>query len=321
MASLLPYDMKKIAFICLLAGLSACGKEQINLVWEQQSSGTSHTISALHFLDADTGYAVGGDTWYHGFALHTIDGGKNWTMDSIANKQLFALDFNESGEGVAAGIDGYVFERKPSSPNWNFFRYPVWAFYRGVAHSADATLLVGGVAYKNGTIVRLDADFQIDTLTEFEPELDAACFVDAQTAMAVGYGLVLRSEDGGRTWTTLPINGDHFLAIHFPSPKVGYIVGFAGTILKTEDGGKTWSKIRNGGGVWVRSIPLRALHFIDEETGYLAGEKGLVWKTSNGGENWTALEGLPEVDYYDIHVIGRDGWLVGENGVLIHFRD
>ncbi|MBK7408486.1 MAG: hypothetical protein IPL49_02385 [Saprospirales bacterium] len=313
--------MKKIACFFLAATFFGCGKEKIPLLWEQQDSGTSYDISAVHFLDSDTGFAVGGASWYYGVSLTTTNGGKTWVADSMANKQLFALDFNEKGEGVAAGIDGYVFSRQVQDMNWSFYRYPVWEFYRGVAHNEETTLLVGGEAYKSGMIVRLDANFQLDTLSEFDVELDAVCFVDDQVAIAVGYGLVLRSEDGGRSWFPLPVDGDHFRAIHFPSEKVGYIVGYAGTILKTEDGGKIWKNIRNGGGIWVSNVPFRALFFVDEATGYLAGEKGIVWKTSNGGVDWAALEGLPEMDYYDVHVIGHEGWLVGEQGAIIHFQD
>lgn len=314
--------MKKIALsFVLVASLCSCGKEKIELIWEQQPSKTEYAIQAVHFLDAKRGYAVGGDSWYYGLSLVTTDGGKTWVADSIANKLLMGLDFNHAGEGVAAGIDGYVFSRREQDPNWSFYRFPVWDFYRGVAHSETATLLVSGAAYQDGKIARLNSSFQLDTVSEFDLELDAVSFVDEQVAIAVGYGLVLRSEDGGRSWQVLPVDGDHFRAVHFPSEKVGYVVGYAGAILKSVDGGKTWEKLRNGGGIWVPNVPFRAVFFVDEETGYLAGEKGIVWKTVNGGADWAVLEGLPEVDYYDLHVIGKEGWLAGEKGTIIHFRE
>jgi len=312
---------RKMIFSLALAVAVSCGKEKIEPVWERQESHTVYDISAIRFWDGQRGVAVGGDSWYYGVSLVTEDGGGTWVADSMANKQLFALDINEEGEAVAAGIDGYVFRRGKHDANWSFFRYPVWEFYRGVAHSEDATLIVGGQAYKSGMIVRLDGEFQLDTLSEFDVELDAVCFVDDQVAIAAGYGLVLRSEDGGRSWAPLPVDGDHFRAIHFPTSSVGYIAGGAGTILKTEDGGRTWEKLRNGGGIWESNVPFRAVFFTDEETGYLAGEKGVVWKTEDGGRSWAVLKGLPEEDYFGVHAVGSDIWLVGRRGTIVHFTE
>ena len=313
--------MRIYIFFLLVLVLAGCGKERIAPVWERQVSHTGFDISAVHFLDGQRGFAVGGNSWYHGVALATADGGVTWVADSLGDKQLFALDFNDQGEGVAAGIDGYVFSRKEQETDWNFYRYTIWEIYRGVAHNGKATLLVGGQAYKSGILARLDEQFQFDTSSQYDVELDAVCFADEQVAIAVGYGLVLRSENRGRSWAPLPVDGDHFRAVHFPSASVGYIAGYAGTILKTVDGGKTWKKLRNGGDIWQSNILVRSVFFKDEETGYLAGEKGVVWKTVNGGEDWTVLDGLPELDYYDVHVIGDEGWLVGEQGAIIHFRD
>jgi photosystem II stability/assembly factor-like uncharacterized protein len=298
-----------------------CGKEKIPVVWERQDSGTALNLSAIYFLDTQHGVAVGGNTWYQGVSLITTDGGQHWEADSLTNKQLFALDFDEQGEGVAAGIDGYVFSRGPQDAQWQFYRYPVWKFYRGVSHRIFGTLLVGGDGYKNGVITLLGEQFQLDTFIEMAEEMNAVSFVTDQTAIAAGYGLVLRSEDGGRTWAALPIDGDHFRAVDFPSENVGYIAGYAGTILKTTDGGRSWGKLRDGGNIWVSNRPFRAVFFTDEETGYLAGDGGLVWKTTNGGEDWMALEGMPEIDFYDIHVVGNEGWLAGEGGAIIHFQE
>lgn len=312
----------KIFLIIVVACISSgCGKERLEVIWERQESHTAYDLHAVCFVDGQRGIAVGGDSWYSGVSLYTGDGGKTWLADTLGNKQLFALDLDEQGEAVAAGIDGNVFSRKEQDTGWSAYRFPVWEIYRGVAHGEQTTLLVGGQAYKAGLIVRLDEQFEIDTVTHYDVELDAVCWVDEQTAIAAGYGLVLRSEDAGRTWATLPIDGDHFRAIHFPSESVGYIAGYAGTILKTLDGGSTWEKLRNGGGVWESNIPFRAVFFTDEETGYLAGEKGIVWKTVDGGENWIVLDGLPEENYLGVYAVGSDGWLVGEQGVVIHFRD
>jgi photosystem II stability/assembly factor-like uncharacterized protein len=64
-------------------------------------------------------------------------------------------------------------------------------------------------------------------------------FVDANTGTAVGnYGTILRTRDGGVTWTpqtsgtTNPLYG-----VSFMDANTGTVVGGTGTILRTTTGG------------------------------------------------------------------------------------
>jgi photosystem II stability/assembly factor-like uncharacterized protein len=91
------------------------------------------------------------------------------------------------------------------------------------------------------------------------------------TAIAVGdVGTILRTDDGGVTWTrqssgtTGPL-----VAVSFPDQNTGAAVGAGGTILRTDDAGATWSPQSSG-----TTQPLAAVSFIDANTGIVVGYPG-----------------------------------------------
>ena len=132
----IPFSLKNSSSLLLIFGacflLTNCGKEKIDLEWVELNSGTSSTLTSVHFTDSNRGHIVGGNTWYYGIYLQTIDGGENWQMDTLGNKQLFGMHFNQGQKGHVVGIDGYLFKKdSPESP-WNFNKLPNWNILRDV---------------------------------------------------------------------------------------------------------------------------------------------------------------------------------------------
>ncbi len=312
---------RRLIYLCLIIGLTAflsCKKEKISLSWDNLNSGTSHNLTAVHFTHADTGYAVGGDTWYLGIMLHTYDGGNNWQVDSIANKQFFGIDFLPDGTGHIVGIDGYLFEQKPD--NWQFHRLPRWNILRGVDfYEAQRGVVVGGEAFSIGVIMTLGDNYATVATDTLDNQLESVTYSDEKTIHAVGYGLILRSTDGGLTWAPSETTGDYFREVQFVNSRTGYIIGYNGTLLKTTDAGESWDRLRGGDQITVSDKPFLAMHFVDADRGYICGEGGLLWQTTNGGEDWAIVKDLPNVDFYDVFVIEDTGYLVGENGQIVRF--
>ncbi len=179
--------------------------------------------------------------------------------------------------------------------------------------------MVGGVAFKSGVIMTIGADYSTVAIDTFDNEIDAVCFSDENTVHVAGYGIILRSTDGGLTWTESETSGDWFRSMHFPTANIGYIAGYTGTILKTTDNGQSWQEIRKARA--TKDVPFRAIHFVDAEKGYIVGDDGTLWRTIDGGDNWQTVKGLPNVDFYDIHVIDNTGYIVGTDGRMFRFED
>ncbi len=119
--------------------------------------------------------------------------------------------------------------------------------------------------------------------TEF---LSGVATPDSNTIVAAGYrGTIVRSTDGGATWTQ-QVSGttNNLTAVSFVDANTGTVVGTFGTILRTTDGGETWNTQVSWTGVTLIGVT-----FLDEMTGTVVGQLGTILHTTDGGETWSRL--------------------------------
>ena len=162
-------------------------------------------------------------------------------------------------------------------------------------------------------------------------QLQAACLVNENTGFVAGvqkhsfYGtnLVLRTTDGGTTWTdlssSLPVIQDQdqsLLGISFVDVGHGWVVGYRGStaglpvIFRTTDGGETWKNVSSG------RFGLHAVCFIDTNNGIAAGYDSYILHTTNGGLSWTGVPS-PSSNYASISFADANtGLIVGNNGIV-----
>lgn len=135
---------------------------------------------------------------------------------------------------------------------------------------------------------------------------------DAENITAVGSdGLILRSTDGGASWTR-PTSGatDNIRRIRWFSPSLGVILGNGGFAAKSVDGGATWQAIFTG-----VSDALLDIHFFDENVWMVIGRAELVLTTTDAGGSWTTMStGTDNLN--EIEVKGDFGVIVGNKGLL-----
>ena len=120
--------------------------------------------------------------------------------------------------------------------------------------------------------------------------------LNADTVFAVGcnanyyYGLILRSFNGGQTWTTKNISNTYgFYCVEFPTQNIGYTCGWNGRIYKTEDAGDNWNLLPSGS-----SQVFRRMCFVDENLGFAAcgtdhASTNKIYKTVNGN-SWNLIK-------------------------------
>ncbi len=127
----------------------------------------------------------------------------------------------------------------------------------------------------------------IAPLAERSLLLDAAA-VDGRIIVVGERGHILRSTDGGKTWTQVPVPTRATLTgVHFQGSDLGWAVGHDSVILRTTDGGDSWERVN-----WAPDDenPLLDVWFADEDTGFAVGAYGTMFVTMDGGETWDFAE-------------------------------
>lgn len=126
-----------------------------------------------------------------------------------------------------------------------------------------------------------------------------ALVVDPATnALFLGAGSVYRSDDGGRTWTTIdgipkakePANVAA-IAIDPRNPKVMYASGPGVAVVKSADGGKTWARIANG--LPSDSTEAFAIDAQDSSKLYVWASGAGLYRSRDAGASWQKVDGGP----------------------------
>ncbi|MEX0778188.1 MAG: YCF48-related protein [Balneolales bacterium] len=151
-------------------------------------------------------------------------------------------------------------------------------------------------------------------------------FVTDQVAYAVGnLGTVLRSSDGGETWSDVSYGDTKDLqSLLFFDKNTGYIGapfssgdgGSTEMLAKTTDGGQTWEIMSE-----FFYEDFIDMEFIDDQNGWVASVDGKIIFTKDGGENWSSTSAGSE-DLHDIHIKNDSTyWVAGDFGSLYSSSD
>jgi photosystem II stability/assembly factor-like uncharacterized protein len=140
--------------------------------------------------------------------------------------------------------------------------------------------------------------------------------------VAVGQrGHILLSDDAGQSWkqATVPVSSD-LVAVHFPTPQLGWAVGHDGVVLHSADAGRSWKRQRDGRPN-AADTPLLDVWFQDERTGYAVGAFGLLLHTTDGGAEWKSLQQASDnpknMHLYAVRGIAGELYIAGEQGLLL----
>jgi photosystem II stability/assembly factor-like uncharacterized protein len=149
-----------------------------------------------------------------------------------------------------------------------------------------------------------------------------AIFALEQRVWAVGdRGLIVHSEDGGKTWEpqTSGTREQLFSITFHADGQQGWAASLSGTILKTVDGGKTWEPQTNRTQAALFSITFHA----DGQQGWAAGDGGTILKTMDGGKSWEPQTSGTEASLFSItfHADGQQGWAAGDGGTILKTVD
>lgn len=293
-----PYRGKQddIVFVDAQNGLYANGLGRIFRTtdggrhWEKVHDTPGTYFRALGMVDARHGFAGNiGTDYFPGVTdtrplYRTSDGGRTWTpIDDpvvLAMRGVCAIDIVHE-LFINAGALGH--------------RTVVHVGGRvgGPAHLLRS--LDGGATW---SMIDLSSQAGMIVDVKFFDAQRGLVFAATDPAIEKANALILRTEDGGETWTPVYRSTRGFEITWkgaFPTPEVGYATiqsydpdpaASRRYVAKTLDGGRTWTELPLVDDAGVRAF---GVGFLDAEHGWVGTNKG-GFETRDGGATWTRVE-------------------------------
>jgi len=285
--------------------------------WQKVASKPGTFVRSIAFIDRQTGFIGNiGTDYYPGVTdetplYRTDDGGATWaavdTCDSTI-KGVCAIDVIE----VSRIYQGRLVPRmvihaagRVGGPT-------------GILRSVD-----GGASW---TVIDMSAHAKMITDIAFRDENTGFVFGASNANPQLSEGIVLRTDDGGKTWREVYRSGRPGEIIwkgHFPSTATGF-----GTVqsydpnnaqqrvIRTRDGGESWQELDLVENAQARQF---GIGFADENTGFVGTMVG-GFATRDGGESWTAVPIAPAANKFQV-VRGDAGGRVYAIGTQVQALD
>jgi photosystem II stability/assembly factor-like uncharacterized protein len=186
------------------------------------------TLTAVSFADSEHGWAVG----HWGVIITTSDGGENWTLERIdtsVDQPLFSVTFKNAEEGWAVGLWSLLLHTQDGGHTW------LTEHLQPPPGSTKADRNLYKVFLGGGSTL----------------------FVAAEM------GYVLRSTDGGKSWTYLVAGytGSFWTGLVASNGTV-FVGGLRGTLYRSTDAGAHWVALSSGTKASITGMSERAGHLI-----------------------------------------------------------
>ncbi len=257
--------------------------------WEKNFSGHNYIYTSLEFPDnqSQIGYAAGGHiTWNgNGIVVKTTDGGDTWTSMWTGNNQgIEGMSFPTVNTGFVVGFSGYFGKTTDGGQTWTTIDLGInpapSVFYEVIFKDAS-----NGIVFPFGETPYITNDGGITwTAGGTTPgAIGAGCYVSGNTYFGVGSGHIMKTGDGGLTWTSKFHQTQLLLTgIRFFDENNGIALSEDGKYLKTTDGGENWTQhtIANGFPLW------RDVGRVNDNVMYMVGTPEQIWKSEDAGQTW-----------------------------------
>jgi photosystem II stability/assembly factor-like uncharacterized protein len=265
--------------------LVAAGERGIILVskdngksWQQAKVPTSANLTALTFVDAKRGWAVG----HMGVVLNTEDGGMTWhkQLDGIEAGRLAVIAVSGSDNQRAIKLANYLVKDGPDKP---FFDVTMDADGHGFIVGAFNLMFRtddGGEHWRY---------WSPRVKNRFGLHLYDIARLGNDFYLAGEQGLLLRSQDGGEHFDSLesPYEGSWFgLLASSNGSLLAY--GLRGNAFMSLDRGETWQSSNTGS-----QVSFVAARELSDGRIVLANQAGQLFASNDQGKSFKPLQGLP----------------------------
>ncbi|OXA74903.1 Uncharacterized protein SAMN05444397_1067 [Flavobacterium aquidurense] len=306
--------MKKIlCFFILTLGIIGCSSDEDKIVdsFGKMNTNTTESLTDISFINKNQGIICGSI----GFLAKTNDGGKTWTKLNVGDTQTFlsACMLNEQNF-YTARLDMFATSNSGTTFNKIESLQIGSSIFSIKFYSPDKGLIIRG-----GSILKSDdsgknwtekySSSSVDDLEITSPLVSYA--YGGYTSDYSDVGVIVKTIDGGETWTKTLNSNSNIYSISFISDNIGYYINFKRELYKTINGSNSWIKISD-----LPKSPM-SVCFINENVGYISTYEGQILETKDAGLNWKIVYNKTTEPLVKIITKDNAVFAIGNNGLFL----
>ncbi len=266
--------------------------------WQKATTlATRRSVNAVFFADPAVGWLVTDTAQIY----KSVDSGATWMLQFFPARASFGdcLFFDDS-TGFASGSDmnganmyneGILYKTVNGGATWTLaksYLISIWS----ISSLAFADRKHGWALGDYDLLTTTDGGLSWQTPVAFSAITDSAfvktsgyinriVFQDTLSGFGIGrYGHVIRTRNGGTSWTLVYKTSLWTEGISFADPAHGFIVGQNCVVLASADSGATWDPgyprpVRGVETPWFRDVVFKNLN-----NGWIVGDSGIIMKGS-----------------------------------------
>lgn len=293
--------------------------------WAPLTTPMTYTMRGIHFSDMLNGITVG----QGGEIMRTTDGGDTWTLEPSPTLNSLLGLFVQGNLMVAMGNGGIVLRSTNGGDSWTAQTLDLQDLYSAWIDPSGIGLLTGKArVFRTVDFGATWTPVQIGT---YHAMLNKVSFGTEQNGASAGWQTmggfengVVRTTDGGRSWTNATAGNSQWLGVHLLTNGTGWLGGGVGANRSTADFFATstthpgpdvairctWAfdattaivaggyinggcyRTTNAGATWDYSSTgnIYDLWFVNDTLGFCGGEGGALQRTTDGGITWQPLD-------------------------------
>lgn len=280
----------------------------------------------VYFVSQNDGWVICA-TSSASYIMNSADGGKTWERQyKVPDESLLNLEFIDNKNGWAVGTNGTILHTIDGGSSWTSVKTGIKETLTSITLVNKSEIWVAGT---NGLIGHTKDGGNSWNSQTYLPgtALLGIAFANRSRGFAIGYGKILSTENGGKSWEIIESEEWKHLGILEIKQDSGWIS--AETALLSVLG----NKIDLTGNILPEQGKISGISFIDEQNGWIIKTRtteglkptseGLILKTENGGKSWSKASSYKSPDdlscaFVSVFFVNKtNGWVLSTDGTLL----
>lgn len=311
---------KKIYFLIIIFIFSLF---ELPAQWIKINTGTTSSLTSIHFADQNAGYAVG----EAGVILKSTNGGETWQNVSAPGSTNFndVFVFNQDNVIVVGG-SGSIIKTTNGGLSWSVIPTSVFDELYSVSF-VDAFGICGGSSQTILYSTNSGDSWSVSQSGFFGGGFWGASMISSQIGFVAGQNSIFqpllgKTTNSGLNWDFTPFylnsNEGRATSVIFTDANIGYVSSAVwdgrGAVSKTTDSGSNWTTT-------FTTYPLNDINFPISGaslTGFAAGNAGTILRTNDAGNNWQlqqtgTLQNINKIYFLDFDF----GFAAADSGIIL----